>query len=129
MRSTGQARRITLPAYLQGRLETGAWLQAIAGDNWTLLYSVADIDFRVWSVAWGLQAMEHRELLSGPVRLHVLHHAAEGEPLRQPDDRGVGAALLQDQSGHTLSDVACAGAQRYLTSRIVKRGGSQRQIL
>jgi DNA-binding PadR family transcriptional regulator len=72
--------------------------------------------------------MEHQELLSGFVRLHVLHHAAEGDLY--------GNWMIEELARHgykispgTLYPMLHALERKgYLTSRIVRTGRSQRRI-
>jgi len=72
--------------------------------------------------------MEHQELLSGLVRLHVLHHAAEGDLY--------GNWMIEELARHgyrispgTLYPML-HGLERkgYLTSRTERSGRSQRRI-
>lgn len=72
--------------------------------------------------------MEHQELLSGLVRLHVLHHAAEGDLY--------GNWMIEELARHgyrispgTLYPML-HGLERkgYLTSRTERAGRSQRRV-
>jgi PadR family transcriptional regulator, regulatory protein PadR len=72
--------------------------------------------------------MEHHELLSGLVRLHVLHHAAEGDLY--------GNWMIEELARHgykispgTLYPMLHSLENKgYLTSRIERAGRSQRRI-
>lgn len=72
--------------------------------------------------------MEHQELLSGLVRLHVLHHAAEGELY--------GNWMIEELARHgykispgTLYPMLHALERKgYLTSRTERAGRSHRRI-
>ena len=72
--------------------------------------------------------MEHQELLSGLVRLHVLHHAAEGDLY--------GAWMIEELARHgykispgTLYPMLHALERKgYLASRKERAGRSQRRI-
>ena len=72
--------------------------------------------------------MEHQELLSGLVRLHVLHHAAEGDLY--------GNWMIDELARHgykispgTLYPMLHALERRgYLASRTERAGRSQRRI-
>lgn len=72
--------------------------------------------------------MEHRELLSGLVRLHVLHHAAEGDLY--------GNWMIEELERHgykispgTLYPMLHSLERKgYLTSRTERAGRSQRRI-
>jgi DNA-binding PadR family transcriptional regulator len=72
--------------------------------------------------------MEHQELLSGFVRLHVLHHAAEGDLY--------GNWMIEELARHgykispgTLDPMIHALERKgYLTSRLVRTGRSRRRI-
>ena len=72
--------------------------------------------------------MEHQELLAGFIRLHILHHAAEGDLY--------GQWMIEELAHHgyhvspgTLYPML-HGMERkgYLTSRIERAGRSQRRI-
>lgn len=72
--------------------------------------------------------MEHQELLSGLVRLHILHHAAEGELY--------GQRLMEELARHgyrlspgTLYPMLHALERKgYLASRLVRSGRSARRV-
>jgi DNA-binding PadR family transcriptional regulator len=72
--------------------------------------------------------MEHQELLSGLVRLHVLHHATEGDLY--------GNWMIEELARHgykispgTLYPMLHALERKgYLTSRTERAGRSQRRI-
>lgn len=72
--------------------------------------------------------MEHQELLSGLVRLHVLHHAAEGDLF--------GNWMIEELARHgykispgTLYPMLHALERKgYLTSRTERAGRSHRRI-
>jgi DNA-binding PadR family transcriptional regulator len=72
--------------------------------------------------------MEHQELLSGLVRLHVLHHAAEGDLY--------GHWMIEELARHgykispgTLYPMLHALERKgYLTSRMERAGRSQRRV-
>ena len=56
--------------------------------------------------------MEHHELLSGLVRLHVLHWAAEDDLYGNWMIEELGEARLQDKPRHALPDAARPRTQR-----------------
>jgi PadR family transcriptional regulator PadR len=72
--------------------------------------------------------MEHQELFSGLVRLHVLHHAADGDLY--------GTWMIEELARHgykispgTLYPMLHALERKgYLTSRTARTGRSQRRI-
>lgn len=47
--------------------------------NLFILLSIYDIDFRYYLRSERCKNMDYQDLLSGLVRLHVLHHAVEGK--------------------------------------------------
>ena|SRR5690242_11936962 len=57
-------------------LRVGAERTASCDSNRAILISVPDYGFRYSEV---MATADHHELLGGLIRLHVLHHAAEGE--------------------------------------------------
>ena len=83
---------------------------------------------RLWRNDGVAQAMEHQELLSGLVRLHVLHHAAEGDLY--------GNWMIEELARHgykispgTLYPMLHALERKgYLTSRTEPAGRSRRRI-
>lgn len=65
--------------------------------------------------------MEHQELLSGLVGLHVLHHAAEGDLY--------GNWMIEELARHGYRIRPHALERKcYLTSRVERAGRSQRRI-
>lgn len=93
--------------------------------------SDAYIEFRYPTPFNNAQApppVEHQELLSGLIRLHVLHHAAEGELYGQWIIEELGRHGYRLSPGTLYPMLHALEHRGYLTSRIERVGRSQRRL-
>lgn len=72
--------------------------------------------------------MEHQELLAGLVRLHILHHAAEGDLYGQWMIEELGRHGYRLSAGTLYPMLHAMERKGYLISRVEKAGRSQRRI-
>lgn len=72
--------------------------------------------------------MEHRELLAGLIRLHVLHHAAEGELYGQWMIEELGRHGYRLSPGTLYPMLRAMEAKGYLTSKEQRVGRAIRRI-
>jgi PadR family transcriptional regulator, regulatory protein PadR len=72
--------------------------------------------------------MEHQDLLAGFVRLHILHHAAEGDLYGQWMIEELGRHGYKLSAGTLYPMLHAMERRGYLTSRTERAGRSQRRI-
>jgi DNA-binding PadR family transcriptional regulator len=72
--------------------------------------------------------MEHQDLLSGFVRLHILHHAADGDLYGQWMIAELGRHGYKLSAGTLYPMLHAMERRGYLTSRTERAGRSQRRI-
>lgn len=72
--------------------------------------------------------MEHQELLSGFVRLHVLHHAAEGDLYGQWMIEELARHGYKVSPGTLYPMLHALERKGYLTSRTERTGRSRRRV-
>ncbi|WP_457107333.1 PadR family transcriptional regulator [Methylobacterium sp. P5_C11] len=72
--------------------------------------------------------MEHQDLLAGFVRLHILHHAAEGDLYGQWMIAELGRHGYTLSAGTLYPMLHAMERRGYLTSRMERAGRSQRRI-
>lgn len=72
--------------------------------------------------------MQHQELLSGFIRLHILHHAAEGDLYGQWMIEELARHGYKLSPGTLYPMLHALERKGYLTSRIEPAGRSQRRV-
>ncbi|MGH1571230.1 PadR family transcriptional regulator [Methylobacterium sp. P31] len=72
--------------------------------------------------------MKHQDLLAGFVRLHILHHAAEGDLYGQWMIEELGRHGYTLSAGTLYPMLHAMERRGYLTSRIERAGRSQRRL-
>jgi PadR family transcriptional regulator PadR len=77
---------------------------------------------------WDDPNMEHQELLSGFIRLHVLHHAADGDLYGQWMIEELGRHGYRVSPGTLYPMLHAMERKGYLESRIERAGRSQRRV-